>query len=255
MTDQELLKLLDRLKATMIAVATGGPRIGDVQVDFASGYDEVALELANRQMQNPLPYRDLWEWYGRWSSGDMPSWQLRRNFVNNIFGNLVRSIPDKPVQQSSFESTTNLLNSVPSSMSPVHERRFDCFVSYASEDRQMVKLLVEALAAQGIEVWWDKGQITLGDRLTVKIDEGLSRSRYGLFIISPSFVAKRWPETELRALSSRAIGSGRKVILPVLVDMNHDEFASTYPLLSDIVSTTFDGDMVALVDEITRAVE
>jgi hypothetical protein len=75
-------------------------------------------------------------------------------------------------------------------------------VSYASEDRQIVKLLAEALAAQRIDVLVEKGQITLGDRLTVKIDEGLSRSRYGLFVISPSFIAKRWPEMEFRALSN-----------------------------------------------------
>jgi hypothetical protein len=31
-----------------------------------------------------LPYRDLWEWYGRWSSGEMPSWQSRRNLVNGL---------------------------------------------------------------------------------------------------------------------------------------------------------------------------
>ena len=65
MTDSELLQALDRLKATMIAVATGGPRIGNVQPEFAIGYDEVATELARRKIQNPLPYRDLWEWYGR----------------------------------------------------------------------------------------------------------------------------------------------------------------------------------------------
>lgn len=255
MTDQELLNALDRLKAMMIAVATGGPRIGAVQTDFATGYDEVVGELAHRQIQNPLPYRDLWEWYGRWSSGDMPSWQSRRNFVNEVFKDLVRSIQDNPAQHRPFESTANLSIPVPDSAATPAEHRFDCFVSYASEDRPMVKLLVEALAAQRIDVWWDRGQITLGDRLTKKIDEGLSRSRYGLFIVSPSFVAKRWTETELRALLNRAISSGRKVILPVLVDMDHNKFANTYPLLADIVSTTFDGDMAALVDEITRAME
>jgi hypothetical protein len=108
MTDRELLQALDRLKAAMIAVATGGPRIGQVQAEFCSGYDDVATELARRQIQNPLPYRDLWEWYGRWSSGDMPSWQSRRQFVNDIFNDLVRSIRerrDNPLQQKLVEPT------------------------------------------------------------------------------------------------------------------------------------------------------
>jgi len=92
MTDEELRHTLDRLKSTMIAAATGGPRIGEVQAEFARNYDEAASELARRQIPNPLPYRDLWEWYGRWSSGDMPSWQSRRNFVNGLFGDLMRLV-------------------------------------------------------------------------------------------------------------------------------------------------------------------
>jgi hypothetical protein len=105
MNDQELRQALDRLKATMIAVATGGPRIGTVQASFAQSYDEVATELLHRQIQNPLPYRDLWEWYGRWSSGDLPSWQSRRDFVNDLFGDLIRNIREKPVQQRRVEPT------------------------------------------------------------------------------------------------------------------------------------------------------
>src|SRR5262249_16421051 len=76
----------------MIAVATGGPRIDDVQAEFAAGHDGVAAELVSRGLENLLPYRDLWEWYGRWSSGDMPSWQSRRAFVNDLFRDIVRQV-------------------------------------------------------------------------------------------------------------------------------------------------------------------
>lgn len=76
----------------MIAVATGGPRIGDVLADFAREYDEFDEELARRRLENPLPYRDLWEWYGRWSSGDLPSWQSRRQFVNDLVGDFTQRI-------------------------------------------------------------------------------------------------------------------------------------------------------------------
>jgi hypothetical protein len=78
----------------MIAVATGGPRIGEVKLAFAATYDEVASELSRRNIQNPMPYRDLWEWYGRWSSGDMPSYQSRRNFVNELFAELIARVGD-----------------------------------------------------------------------------------------------------------------------------------------------------------------
>jgi hypothetical protein len=132
--------------------------------------------------------------------------------------------------------------------------QFHFFVSYAGEDRPMVKELVKSLTSQDQTVWWDKGQIKLGDRLTAKIEEGLRLSRYGLVIVSPHFVAKRWPEAEIRAFAHRAINTGQKVILPVLYDLTHEQFAATYPLLADIVSTTFTGDYDTLVNEIVEAV-
>ena len=79
---------MEFLQNTMIAVATGGPRINDVNANFREQYGRVAAELARRQLVNPLFYGDLWEWYGRWSSGDLPTYQSRREFVRGVFGPL-----------------------------------------------------------------------------------------------------------------------------------------------------------------------
>jgi hypothetical protein len=105
MTDGEVLQRLDKLKSVMIAVATGGPRIGDVQAAFASDYDEFAAEVSRRRLENPLPYRDLWEWYGRWSSGDMPSWQSRRQFVNDLVGDFAGRLRAQTIGQTLTETT------------------------------------------------------------------------------------------------------------------------------------------------------
>ena len=98
MDDAELLMTVDRLKSVMIAVATGGPRIGEVENEFAELYDAAREELRQRGIANPIPYRDLWEWYGRWSGGEMPSWQSRRTFVNDTFRGLVQDIQRKRPQ-------------------------------------------------------------------------------------------------------------------------------------------------------------
>jgi hypothetical protein len=92
MTNEKLLQAVDWIKTMMISVATGGPRINEVQSEFLAKYDLVAEELAARGIPNTLPYRDLWQWYGRWSGGDMPSWQSRRNFVNALTDELVSNI-------------------------------------------------------------------------------------------------------------------------------------------------------------------
>jgi len=92
MTTVELIKALDWLRAAMISVATGGPRIQQVQLEFQETYDLVVSELMSRQMPNPLPYRDLWQWHGRWSSGDLPTYASRRAFVADLFDPLITQL-------------------------------------------------------------------------------------------------------------------------------------------------------------------
>jgi len=93
MTRAELFKELDRLKATMISVATGGARIQDVQGEFAQSFDGVAEELSKQGIENPLPFRDLWQWYGHWSgSEDLKTYQARRNYVATLFETLIKRV-------------------------------------------------------------------------------------------------------------------------------------------------------------------
>lgn len=134
------------------------------------------------------------------------------------------------------------------------QSRFHLFISYASENRDLAKDLVSCLTGKGLKVWWDKGQITLGDKLSQKIDAGLRESKFGIVIVSRSFLNKKWTDAEIRSLANRAMESGKKVILPVLVDLSHDEFADAYPLLADIVSTNFSGDVDSLATEIVDAI-
>jgi hypothetical protein len=92
MTDDELLRQLEFLRNMMVSVATGGPRINDVNPQYQQEYSEVDRELRRRKIPNPIPYADLWEWYGRWSSGDLPSYQSRRNFLAEIFTPILEQI-------------------------------------------------------------------------------------------------------------------------------------------------------------------
>ena len=106
MTNAELIKALDQLRATMISVATGGPRIQQVQAECQENCDLVDVELTNRHIPNPLPYRDLWQWYGRWSSGDLPTYASRRAFVSALFDPLVTQLRrgfSTPVEATGWE--------------------------------------------------------------------------------------------------------------------------------------------------------
>jgi len=94
MTNDELIAGLEQIKSLLISVATGGPRINDVEHRYNQTFAVVAAELARRRVENPITFGSLWDWYGRWSSGDLPSYQSRREFVGAMVNpviNLIRT--------------------------------------------------------------------------------------------------------------------------------------------------------------------
>lgn len=99
MTDEELVAVLEKQRAVMVAVATGGPRVDDVNFDYKRTYTLAAAELGKRGITNPNPYSDLWEWYGRWSSGDLPSWQSRRQFLAEMFNPTITQLRSGAIGQ------------------------------------------------------------------------------------------------------------------------------------------------------------
>jgi hypothetical protein len=103
MTDAELIQAIEQLRATLIAVATGGPRIADVNDEYQRNYAVVAGALAQRGLENPVPYGSLWDWYGRWSSGDLPTYRSRRELVAEIVGPLIARLRTGLVEE--FEPT------------------------------------------------------------------------------------------------------------------------------------------------------
>lgn len=95
MDAEEIRTALGRLRDILITVSTGGARIGEVNDDYRQLFDDVDSSLARIAIENTIPYRDLWQWYGRWSSGDLPSYQSRRVHVAELIDPMVKSLrPD-----------------------------------------------------------------------------------------------------------------------------------------------------------------
>ncbi len=112
-------------------------------------------------------------------------------------------------------------------------KEFDFFISHASEDKDdIVRELAEALKENGFEVWYDEFELKIGDSLRKKIDNGLSKSRFGIVIISPSFVKKNWTEYELNGMVAKEM-NGHKVILPIWHKVSKDEVLKFSPSLAD----------------------
>lgn len=111
--------------------------------------------------------------------------------------------------------------------------KYDCFISHASEDKsEFVEPLARELIRLGVSTWYDRFSLTVGDSLSRSIDKGLSKSRYGILVISKAFISKPWPEYELRGLNAKEIGA-EKVILPIWHGVTREDVLSFSPTLAD----------------------
>src|ERR1035437_2275183 len=92
MNTPELVDGLNQIRDLMVSVSTGGARIQEVDDRYQHTYAKISAALAARGITNPITYGSLWDWYGRWSSGDLPSYQSRRTFTSNLFTPLLNRI-------------------------------------------------------------------------------------------------------------------------------------------------------------------
>ena len=116
---------------------------------------------------------------------------------------------------------------------PEKEKRWDVFISHASEDKEtFVRPLVIALSQLGVDLWFDEFELEIGDSISRSIDNGLGKSNYGLVVLSPAFLKKAWPDYELRGLISRELGNN-KVILPIWHGVTRKQILDFSPSLAD----------------------
>ncbi len=132
---------------------------------------------------------------------------------------------------------------------------YDIFISYASEDKlTVVKPLADGLRQRGLTVWLDEHEIRLGDQLRKKINQGLSRSRYGVVILSRSFFAKKWPQEELDALLGKE-NFGEKIVLPIRHELSHKEVRSYHPTLANKLSVSTEEGLEYVIAQVASVVD
>lgn len=106
---------------------------------------------------------------------------------------------------------------------------YDVFMSYANNDKIFVQQLVHALRDQGLTVWYDEGQLRIGDSMLRKVEEGLEHSKYFVVVISPHFLSRQWSQFEVGVALGRG---GSKRILPIYLKAKHPDVAKSLPILA-----------------------
>jgi hypothetical protein len=121
------------------------------------------------------------------------------------------------------------LSSIPH---PMSKPFYDVFISHAYEDQnEFAGHLALALKKKGLSVWYSGFELTLGASITASVNEALINSRYGVVLISPVYLTKKWAMKELEALFGQETHANR--VLPVLHGMSVDTFREKMPLLAD----------------------
>ncbi len=96
---------------------------------------------------------------------------------------------------------------------------YDVFISYASEDiEDVARPLAKRLKKIGLSVWFDKFELHMGSGLRRAIDKGLSKSRFGVLVLSHSFFSKEWPQKELDGLVALD-----RVLLPIWHNLSRED--------------------------------
>jgi hypothetical protein len=112
--------------------------------------------------------------------------------------------------------------------------KWDLFISHSSEDKEnFVKPLATLLNNMGVLVWYDEFSLKFGDSLSRSIDKGLSNSKYGVVVISKSFMEKRWPEYELQGLITLERAGKENRIIPIWHEVSHKQVMAFSPSLAD----------------------
>lgn len=87
-----LLRDIEEQKALMVAVSTGGPRIQEKNLEYVERRLRIKQALYELGIEDPNLFSDLWGWYGKWSSGELPSYSSRRKYIADLYAQLIEAV-------------------------------------------------------------------------------------------------------------------------------------------------------------------
>ena len=131
---------------------------------------------------------------------------------------------------------------------------YDAFISHAVEDKiPIANELCARLEAAGLNIWYSGKELGVGDSIEKTIQNGLNRSRYGIVIFSPTYLAKNWTIREFYTLLAKEIEE-QKVILPVLYNTTLDELKNKDLLMADRFAVNADRGLDFVVERLVKEI-
>lgn len=124
------------------------------------------------------------------------------------------------------------------------QSEWQAFISYSSTDQAtIVSPLVEQLFISGCPVWFDKSQIRPGDSLREKIEDGIRKSDRCIVVLSKSYLENnRYALAEFDSFFTKERMTGKKVFIPIWVDVSKQDVFNYSPSLADRSAVTWNND-------------
>jgi len=92
------------------------------------------------------------------------------------------------------------------------------FLCHSSSDKPFIRELAMALVKNGVKVWIDEAEISIGESLTGKIESGISGSKYLIAVLSNNSINSQWCTEELRIAMADQLAQKGMIVLPVLIE-------------------------------------
>jgi hypothetical protein len=138
------------------------------------------------------------------------------------------------------------------------------FLSYANEDIEAARKIFEVLDADGMDVWFDKSQLRLGDHWDRIISQAIEDSALFMPIVSratQSYENRRsyfWKEWNLACEHAKSMAPGEPYVVPVVIDDTSMETAVLPDCFSRVHYATLPGgatqsDFVERIKALYRA--
>ncbi|HEU5146193.1 MAG TPA: toll/interleukin-1 receptor domain-containing protein, partial [Chryseosolibacter sp.] len=132
---------------------------------------------------------------------------------------------------------------------------YDAFISHAVEDKiPIANELCAKLESAGLRIWYSGKELGVGDSIEKTIEKGLHRSRYGIVILSPTYLAKNWTIREFYTLLAKEIEE-QKVILPVLYNVTVDDLKNKDLLMADRFAVNADRGLDFVVSKLVSEIK
>jgi hypothetical protein len=132
---------------------------------------------------------------------------------------------------------------------------YDAFISHAVEDKiPIANELCARLEKAGLKIWYSGKELGIGDSIEKTIQKGLNRSRYGIVIFSPTYLAKNWTIREFYTLLAKEIEE-HKVILPVLYNVSLDDLKNKDLVMADRFAVNADRGIDFVVQRLVQEIQ